>query len=118
MLNGFLGLLGFLLAGEITVYLLALPLPGPVLGMALLLGWLLWRRKEVSSGLDTAASGILQYLSMLFVPAGVGVILHLERLQREWAAIAGAVLVGTLLSIGLTALLLKSLSKDKEKSDA
>ncbi len=118
MLTGILGLLGFLLAGETIVFLLALPLPGPVLGMGLLLAWLLWRKGEVPAGLNTAATGILQYLSLLFVPAGVGVILHLERLQREWPAMLGAVLFGTLLSVGATGLILKKLSTAKEKPHA
>lgn len=114
MLSGFLVLLAFLLAGDIAGYLFALPLPGPVLGMALLLGWLAWRRRPPPENLRTASMGILQYLSLLFVPAGVGVILHLERLQREWPAILGAVLAGTLISVGLTGLLLKALRAKRE----
>lgn len=106
MLQGFLVLLSFLLAGDIVVYLLALPLPAPVLGMAMLLAWLGWRQREVPVSLQQASSGILQYLSLLFVPAGVGVILHLQRLADEWVAIVGAVLVGTLISVGLSALFL------------
>ena len=106
MLQGFLVLLSFLLAGDIVVYLLALPLPAPVLGMAMLLAWLGWRQREVPVSLQQTSSGILQYLSLLFVPAGVGVILHLQRLADEWVAIVGAVLVGTLISVGLSALFL------------
>lgn len=114
MLTGFLQLLAFLLAGETLVYLLALPLPGAVVGMALLLAWLLWRGREPGENLGKAASGILQFLSLLFVPAGVGIILHLERLQREWPAILGSVLFATLISVGLTGLLLRALSNTKE----
>jgi len=115
MLTGFLQLLGFLLAGEILVYLAALPLPGAVVGMSLLLGWLLWRGREPGENLGKAASGILQFLSLLFVPAGVGIILHLERLQREWPAILGSVLFATLISVALTALLLKRFSAKTEQ---
>ena len=110
MLIGFLQLLSFLLAGEILVYLTALPLPGAVVGMSLLLGWLLWRGGEPGENLGKAAGGILQFLSLLFVPAGVGIILHLERLQREWPAILGSVLFATLISVAFTALLLRRLS--------
>ncbi|GHU33858.1 murein hydrolase transporter LrgA [Betaproteobacteria bacterium] len=116
MLTGFLQLLSFLLAGEIVVHLAALPLPGPVVGMALLLAWLLRRGSEPSENLGKAASGILQFLSLLFVPAGVGIILHLERLQREWPAILGSVVFATLISVALTALLLRRLSAGKEQS--
>ncbi len=114
MLTGFLQLLAFLLAGETLVYLLALPLPGAVVGMALLLAWLLWRGREPGENLGKAASSILQFLSLLFVPAGVGIILHLERLQREWPAILGSVLFATLISVGLTGLLLRALSNNEE----
>lgn len=114
MLTGFLQLLAFLLAGETLVYLLALPLPGAVVGMALLLAWLLWRGREPGENLGKAASSILQFLSLLFVPAGVGIILHLERLQREWPAILGSVLFATLISVALTGLLLRALSGRKE----
>jgi len=113
MLIGFLQLLAFLLTGEIVVYLAALPLPGAVVGMALLLGWLLRRGREPGENLGKAAAGILQFLSLLFVPAGVGIILHLERLQREWPAILGSVLFATLISVGLTGLLLQALSRRK-----
>ena len=116
MLTGFLQLLAFLLAGEVIVYLTALPLPGAVVGMALLLGWLLWRGREPSENLGKATTGILQFLSLLFVPAGVGIILHLERLQREWPAILGSVLFATLISVGLTGLLLQALSGRKGDS--
>ena len=113
MLTGFLQLLAFLLAGETLVYLAALPLPGAVIGMALLLGWLLWRGRETGENLGKATTGILQFLSLLFVPAGVGIILHLERLQREWPAILGSVLFATLISVALTGLLLRALSGRK-----
>lgn len=116
MLIGFLQLLAFLLAGETLVYLAALPLPGAVVGMALLLGWLLWRGREPSENLGKASTGILQFLSLLFVPAGVGIILHLERLQHEWPAILGSVLFATLISVGLTGLLLRALSGRKAAS--
>jgi holin-like protein len=116
MLIGFLQLLSFLLAGEIVVHLAALPLPGPVVGMALLLAWLLWRGSEPPENLGKAAAGILQFLSLLFVPAGVGIILHLERLQREWLAILGSVVFATLICVALTALLLRWLSAGKEQS--
>lgn len=114
MLTGFLQLLAFLLAGEILVYLAALPLPGAVVGMALLLGRLFWRGAAPSEELGKAATGILQILSLLFVPAGVGILLHLDRLQREWPAILGSVIFATLLCVGLTALLFKALAPRRE----
>lgn len=107
MLKGFFVLLLFLVAGDVVSFLLALPLPSPVVGMAMLLAWLAWRRKEVPPDLKQATGGILQYLSLFYVPAGVGVILHLQRLAREWPAILGAVVLGTIISVALAALFLQ-----------
>ncbi|WP_263769442.1 CidA/LrgA family protein [Propionivibrio soli] len=118
MLTGFLRLLAFLVAGESVVYLLALPLPGAVVGMAFLLIWLLWRGHAPSENLTKAANGLLQYLSLFFVPAGVGVILHFERLQREWPAIVSAIVFATLVSAAFTALLLKALAGRKNGQES
>lgn len=108
MLTGLTFLLLFQLAGEVLVQALALPLPGPVLGLILLFLALLIRGKAPAP-LREASSGILQHFSILFVPAGVGVLLHAERIGADWLPIAAAVLVSTLLSIAVTALALRLL---------
>ena len=84
------------------------------LQLAAVMVTLLWRGREPGENLGKATTGILQFLSLLFVPAGVGIILHLERLQREWPAILGSVLFATLISVALTGLLLRALSRNKE----
>ena len=93
------------LAGEAAARLFGLPVPGPVLGMALLFGALLWRGGEVPKGLSDTADALLRVLGLLFVPAGVGVVLHLPDIARDWAPIALAILAGTLLTVGVTGLL-------------
>ena len=110
MLSGFLLLLAFVVGGDLIGHVLGLPLPGPVIGMILLLAWLGWRKQAPPENLTVASQGVLQHLSLLFVPAGVGLILHLGRLQHEWLAMQGSVIFGTLLSLGITGLLLKYLS--------
>lgn len=68
------------LIGEAVARGLALPVPGPVLGMALLLaGCIAW--PKIAEVVMPAAQGILAHLSLLFVPAGVGVISHLDLLD-------------------------------------
>ena len=82
------------LAGETIARLAGLPVPGPVLGMVLLFV-LLSIRGAVPEDLAKVAGGLLAHLSLLFVPAGVGVILHLSRIEAEWPAILVALVVST-----------------------
>jgi len=86
------------LIGEALVYLTGLPIPGPVVGMALLLIGLILK-KGLPQGLDQTASGLLKYLALLFVPAGVGVVQHFDLITQEWLPIATSLLVATLLTI-------------------
>lgn len=98
-------LLSLQLAGEIIVAWTGLPLPGPVVGMALLfIG--LTVRGGLPEGLERTAQGLLQHLSLLFVPAGVGVVLHLSLVRAEWLPITAAVIGSTLLTIIVTALVM------------
>jgi putative effector of murein hydrolase LrgA (UPF0299 family) len=95
-------LLSCQLAGEILVRLAHLPLPGPVLGLVLLFAILVVRGGPPLPVRDTAL-GLLAHLSLLFVPAGVGVITHIDRLRAEWLPLLAAVLASTALTIVVTA---------------
>lgn len=88
------------LAGEIAARLAGLPVPGPVIGMLLLLGLLLAR--GLSEELDRVAGVLLENLSLLFVPAAAGVVQNLGRLQAEWLPILAAVIGSTLFATGVT----------------
>jgi holin-like protein len=105
-------LLLFQLAGEVLVKLLAVPLPGPVLGMALLFAALALRGGP-SEPLRNTANGLLQHLSLLFVPAGAGVMIHFSRIGSEWPAILGALIASTALTLAVTALVLRLLLRGK-----
>lgn len=102
MLHALAALLSLQLLGEVVVRWLAWPVPGPVLGMALLVlalglrpAWLL--------ALRPTAQGLLQHLSLLFVPAGVGVMLHLQRLGEEAWAIGIALILSTWIGMACAA---------------
>ncbi len=82
--------------------LLHLPLPGPVLGMVLLAGWLLWRDKLSPSMMETS-SGLLSWLGLLFVPAGVGIVTELALLRSAWFSVTVALIGSTLLTLLVTA---------------
>lgn len=103
-------LLLFQLAGEVLARGLALPVPGPVIGMGLLFCALMLR-KGPGAELRATANGLLQHLSLLFVPAGTGVMLHFERLADEWLPLVVALVASTVLSIALAALLLEHLAR-------
>jgi len=101
-LNGVTLLLIYQLIGEFSVLLLRIPVPGPVLGMILLFLTLMLRRGSAES-LDSASSALLGHLSLLFVPAGVGMMVHFDRISHEWLSISVALLLGTVLTMGVTA---------------
>jgi len=96
-------ILGCQLAGELAVRWLGLPVPGPVLGMLLLLGWL-FLRGGVSDELERTTSALLEHLSLLFVPAGVGVMVHWDAIRQEWRALTLALIASTLIALAVTAL--------------
>lgn len=103
MIGALLLLLGCQLAGELAALLLGLPVPGPVLG-ALLLGACLASRPEVPAPLGEAAGALLRHLSLLFVPAGVGLVQHGPRLAAEWPALLAALVVSTAAGLAAAAL--------------
>jgi holin-like protein len=110
MLGALAVLLVCQLAGEVLARAIALPVPGPVIGMALLLAALAIRR-NIPAELHDTAQGLLRHLSLLFVPAGVGVMLHLARIRSEWLAIIAALLISSLLTLAITALVFRLVAR-------
>lgn len=93
------------LVGELIATALALPVPGPVCGMAILfLGLVV--RGEIPKDLADVGGALLGNLSLLFIPAGVGVMLHAALLGRDWLPISFALVASTLLTIAVTALMM------------
>ncbi|HPE78448.1 MAG: CidA/LrgA family protein [Sedimenticolaceae bacterium] len=109
-LNGITLLLIFQLIGEFGARLLDIPVPGPVIGM-LLLFLALAVRRSVPPSLDTASSTLLSHLSLLFVPAGVGMMIHFERITGEWLPIAVALLGSTVITMLASALIMAGTSR-------
>lgn len=110
MIRALFVLLSLQLVGEAAAETLALPVPGPVIGMGLLL-LILAVRGGPSAPLERTAQGFLDNLGLLFVPAGVGVTLHLSQAAEEWQAIAATVLVATVVAMVATALVFRWLSR-------
>lgn len=98
------------LIGETVNVATGIPVPGPVIGMAILFAGLLVRR-GLPQGLNDTAGGLLKHLALLFVPAGVGVMLHVPRLADEWWPVFLAIVPGTLIAIVMTALVMERLGR-------
>jgi holin-like protein len=103
-------LLAFQLAGELISRGLGLPIPGPVIGMALIFVLFLASSRVANAILPTA-QGLLAHLSLLFVPAGVGITRHLDRLGQDGPAILAAVTISTIAAIALGALTFKLVAR-------
>lgn len=110
MLGGLLAILICQLLGELLVNWLDIPVPGAVVGMLLLLIALMVRG-EVADGLRQAGEGLLKYLPLMLVPSGVGLMVHFELIARDWLAIALALIVSTVVTFVVTALLMERLKK-------
>jgi len=91
------------LVGEVLVRLANISVPGPVVGIILLVCWLSWRG-HVPPDVQRTSSGLLTHLSLLFIPAGTGVMVHMHKLRAEWLPILAALLLGTLLTLIVTVL--------------
>mgnify|MGYP001027973678 FL=1 len=103
-------ILGFQLIGEVIARAANLPVPGPVIGMALLLAAFLIRPALAQRVLPTS-QGILQHLSLLFVPAGVGVISHADALGQSGVALMAALVGSTVLALAAGALTFVGLAR-------
>ena len=98
------------LAGEVIVRGSALPMPGPVVGLVLLLGLLLTRDRFAlaargplrQGGVEDAARGLLAHLSLLFVPAGVGVVQKLDLIAEHGVAIAAILAASVIITLLVT----------------
>jgi len=98
------------LLGEFVVASTEMPVPGPVVGMVLLFAFLMIRG-EVPGQLALVADSLLRNLSLLFVPAGVGVMLHFQLLGTDALPLAVALVLSTLATIAVTASLMVLLGR-------
>jgi holin-like protein len=109
-------LLGFQLAGEVIARALGLTLPGPVLGMAFLLAAMI-AAPRLAETVRAPAQGLLSHLSLLFVPAGVGVVGHLDLLGAEGGPMLLAIVLSTILAITAGALTFTAVARLMESRD-
>jgi len=109
MIFGLVQILLFQSLGELVSKLLLPTLPGPVIGLVLLVAWLVIR-KGINPDLAAVADGFSQYFGLLFVPAAVGVVLFLPELKANALAIICALVTSVVLTIGSSALVVRFFS--------
>ena len=114
-LRGLAWLLIFQSIGELLARGLALSLPGPVIGMVLLLPALRW--SAVREPVSSCADFLLSHLSLLFVPVGVGVMTHLSLVSRYGVRMLVVIALSTLAGLCVTVLSLHLL-RDRASPDA
>ncbi|MEA2889254.1 MAG: holin-like protein [Bradyrhizobium sp.] len=98
------------LAGEVVVRGFALPLPGPVVGLVLLLGLLLARDRFAvlargplrQDGVEAVSQNMLAHLSLLFVPAGVGVVQKLDLIAAHGLAVVAVLAASVVITLLVT----------------
>jgi len=103
-------LLVFQLVGGVISRLVLPALPGPVLGMVLLLAAMIAVPK-LADTIRPTANGILSHLSLLFVPAGVGVVGHLDLIAQHGLALVTALVLSTVLAIAVGALVFSGVAR-------
>ena len=109
MIHGLVQLFIFQALGELVSKFTLPFIPGPVLGLVLLLTYL-GVRGHVPASIDLVGGSVLQHLGLLFIPASVGVVLYLPLLQANAWAISAALVVSVVATVAVTAGLLKVLA--------
>ena len=114
----------FQLIGESVQKYLELTIPVPVIGLILLLIFfaLLKNSKNIfvnktKNEIISTAIHISNYLSLLFVPIGVGVVMHLSYLEKNYIEVLGVIFFSTILTIGFTALVMEAINNRFKKND-
>ncbi|HEY9845546.1 MAG TPA: CidA/LrgA family protein [Candidatus Caenarcaniphilales bacterium] len=115
MIEGFTIFLVFQLLGEASAHGFGWPVPGPVIGLILLFA-VLWLHRSPSTSLFEAAEALHRHLSLLFIPAGVGIMLYYPLLVREWVAIIASITVSTVVGLAVTAWVVNTLVEQQPQN--
>tara|TARA_B100001121_G_C18669959_1_gene613277 strand:+ start:290 stop:658 length:369 start_codon:yes stop_codon:yes gene_type:complete len=122
MLKSVFIILLYQLIGELFQKFFGLSIPGPVIGLVLLLLTLLLIQKReravpIKEDLYNSAEILLNYLPLLFIPVGVGVVMHLSLLEDNLASVVLVIILGTLLTLALTGYVMEKILRKKTLDD-
>ena len=98
-------------AGEAAAHALPVRLPGPVIGLLLLLGAL--NVPACREPVAAAADALLNHLSLLFVPVGVGVITHITLVSQHGLRLLVVIVLSTWAGMAVTAVVLNALLRSR-----
>jgi holin-like protein len=116
MISGLVQILLFQGIGEMLSKLLIPLMPGPVLGLILLIAYLAIR-KSVPADVDAVASTLVTHLGLLFIPAAVGVVMFGPQLRSQALAVGTALVVSVALTIAVPALVLRWMAREKPDAE-
>ena len=121
MLNSVFLIFLFQLIGELVQKVLELNIPGPVIGLILLLTSLVLSKKydhklikNLKINLINSAENLVHYIPLFFLPVGVGVVMHLSFLEGSLVKVLFIIVFGTLITLAITGLLMEKLLKNKD----
>ena len=122
MLKSVFIILLYQLIGELLQKFFGLSIPGPVIGLVLLLLTLLLIQKRqkvvpIKEDLFNSAEILLNYLPLLFIPVGVGVVMHLSLLEDNLASVVFVIILGTLSTLALTGYIMEKILRKKTLDD-
>ena len=105
----------FQLIGEIIQKYFNLPFPGPIIGLILILILLLTVKRlgfftNTVDDVTKTAEQLISYLPLLFVPIGVGVIIHLSFIETDLILVLAVIFLSTVATIGFTAFVMEKLT--------
>ena len=105
----------FQLLGEAIQKIFEINIPGPVIGLILLLlsfiffSKKLTQSKKIIKEISVISNQIINYLSLLFVPIGVGVVMHIDYLGDNLFKIFSIIIIGTLVTLVFTAFVMEKI---------
>ncbi|GFZ66332.1 murein hydrolase transporter LrgA [Pseudomonas amygdali pv. eriobotryae] len=108
LLRGLTWLVLFQLLGTALNHLFLSILPGPIIGLVLLMAYLVLRG-EVSEPISMAASSLLRYLPLLLVPPAVGVMVYASAIAKDFWAIFGTLTLSLMISVTFVGWLMQTL---------
>ena len=108
LLRGLTWLVLFQLLGTALNHLFLSILPGPIIGLVLLMIYLMVRG-EVSEPISLAASSLLRYLPLLLVPPAVGVMVYAGQIADDFWAIVGSLVLSLMISLTFAGWLMQKL---------
>ena len=117
LLNGVSWLIAFQIVGSLIGAGLGLVVPGPIIGLMLLLAYLM-RTGDISAPLESAAGQLLRYMPLLLVPAAVGVMAHAQVIARQFWPLLATLVLSLLPALAFAGWLMQWLVRRQARGEA